>query len=859
MKKRLLFTVMFICCAIFSIYAQGENPVSTEDALREAITDAIGEVTITIGNDIVISGSIKVDEEKKITIEGQGKILSVTEPGVSAYRIFEVDGEGSVLNLKDLTLEGGDLGDNDNGSSNGGAISVTDKASLVLECVTITKAKGYYGGGIYVYEGFLEVKGASEFTDNEAYNRGGAIYVESANANIGISSESKFDSNKAKVAGGALYLALSEGEIKIGDDSGSPVQFSANTALSKSRGGGAVFITQAHPEKDLTITIKADFQENQCLEGTGCNYTEEGKQGCFDRQGGACYIYGGSLLTVKEGSVFNKNRADGGGAMYLHEVKEAVFEEGILFTENSGIYAGAICFYKSEVEINKATFAGNFVTGNGQKTDNGNGSAIFNEETKLTIKGSTFDNNRIEHTNKTGGMGAISSVINCDLTLQDCTFSNNKSIYGGAVVNGSKLTIIDCDFQDNTATLCGGAVYNYYQGELTITNTLIAGNKADAGGGLFSGVGDERAIVLTNVTMADNVATTTGGGVYIGGKVNLTIDNSIVWGNIANDGNIINKTDDIPITYTNSLVEDITDDQNGNLEGIPANKPIFVGESGGDPYYDLDINNPYGILNMGVYAPNYVYLVYHSNFGTDQSVAHRFSSETTSETVKSYQALEFTNRSGYRFLNWNDEANRGGTAYRTGETINLTDGNIYHLYAQWSRIETDPDPEPEITTYSITYEANAGGELTVTYQGESITSGASLNAGSSVTVTATPTFAGVVLESLTVNGTKIESGSTVVINSNTQIIAHFTLDGEDPDPDPENPTGNAVIDDALKVWSATGQLHIETAAPTDIMIYSVTGKLMGKYRVNGMENITMPASVYIVKAGTETRKIVVAD
>jgi len=170
---------------------------------------------------------------------------------------------------------------------------------------------------------------------------------------------------------------------------------------------------------------------------------------------------------------------------------------------------------------------------------------------------------------------------------------------------------------------------------------------------------------------------------------------------------------------------------------------------------------------------------------------------------------------------------------------------------------SEPDPDPEVTTYTVTYESNTGGDLTVTYQGTAITSGASVNAGSSVTVTATPTFGGVILESLTVNGNRIESGSTVVINGNTQIVARFTLDGEDPDIDPGLPTGNVAINDMLKVWSVAGQLHVETSMPTEVMIYAVTGKLMGKYHVNGMESFTMPPAIYIVKAGVETKKIIV--
>jgi predicted outer membrane repeat protein len=56
---------------------------------------------------------------------------------------------------------------------------------------------------------------------------------------------------------------------------------------------------------------------------------------------------------------------------------------------------------------------------------------------------------------------------------------------------------------DNRAAVGGGAIY-CYDGALTITNSRLAGNRADTGGAIYN---DGCVVTIQNTTFQDNQAT----------------------------------------------------------------------------------------------------------------------------------------------------------------------------------------------------------------------------------------------------------------------------------------------------------------------------------------------------------------
>ena len=78
----------------------------------------------------------------------------------------------------------------------------------------------------------------------------------------------------------------------------------------------------------------------------------------------------------------------------------------------------------------------------------------------------------------------------------------------------------------------------------------------------------------------------------------------------------------------------------------------------------------------------------------------------------------------------------------------------------------------EIETYTVTWAEPENGTLTVTADTGTLQSGATVEAGTSITVTATPDE-GYELETLTVGGKTFTSGESYVVEANTEIVATF--------------------------------------------------------------------------------------
>lgn len=129
-----------------------------------------------------------------------------------------------------------------------------------------------------------------------------------------------------------------------------------------------------------------------------------------------------------------------------------------------------------------------------------------------------------------GGM-----VIAGSPTLRNLTFANNwADSFGGGVysLNGAP-NMKSITFANNSAGDSGGGMY-HNTGNANLTNVTFHGNTAGVyGGGLKT---DLSNLKLTNATFNQNTAPSGGGAIANQGG-NPVIVNSILWGNIAGEGN----------------------------------------------------------------------------------------------------------------------------------------------------------------------------------------------------------------------------------------------------------------------------------------------------------------------------------
>jgi predicted outer membrane repeat protein len=134
-----------------------------------------------------------------------------------------------------------------------------------------------------------------------------------------------------------------------------------------------------------------------------------------------------------------------------------------------------------------------------------------------------------------GGGGAFVEA-GASLNAVAVSFRDNDVVgYGGAIYAAGDVTLTNCDVFDNYATLRGGAIHSegtaivahesrifynqakygaglYLQGgDADLTGTQVAGNFADAGGGLVVGAD----AVVTGGTISANSANTGGGGIWL--------------------------------------------------------------------------------------------------------------------------------------------------------------------------------------------------------------------------------------------------------------------------------------------------------------------------------------------------------
>ena len=96
---------------------------------------------------------------------------------------------------------------------------------------------------------------------------------------------------------------------------------------------------------------------------------------------------------------------------------------------------------------------------------------------------------------------------------------------------GGALTLNNAIITGGSGVNRGGGIYNR-SGAITLNNSAVSGNTADAGGGIFNADG---ATTLNNSTVSGNTADDDGGGIFnFDGAI--TLNNSTVSGNSAKNG-----------------------------------------------------------------------------------------------------------------------------------------------------------------------------------------------------------------------------------------------------------------------------------------------------------------------------------
>ena len=232
-------------------------------------------------------------------------------------------------------------------------------------------------------------------------------------------------------------------------------------------------------------------------------------------QGGAAIYRDGGSLTVID-SAFDGNHAPAtgqavaGGAIYGFRGGETIIV-GSTFTNNAASDGGAVGSLNADLTIIDSTFTNNAATGTGGNPGNGGcGGALYMDgrDEKTSLCGA------ILHDNTAGAIGGGFFRVSNDHTG---SFAMDRSS-----VDGNKVT----------STSDGNAGGLYLEGlALVITASTISRNEAFYNGGIWI---NTDTVDMTNVTIAENVATgSNGGGLWLGHTPTGTLRNCTIANNRA--------------------------------------------------------------------------------------------------------------------------------------------------------------------------------------------------------------------------------------------------------------------------------------------------------------------------------------
>jgi hypothetical protein len=228
-------------------------------------------------------------------------------------------------------------------------------------------------------------------------------------------------------------------------------------------------------------------------------------------------------LTIRNGRGATANDSSGAGVVLTTGAnttfKNIVIRDNVLPAaegNGAGIYSNGCSLRLEDCLIENNQVA----------SSTGDGAGVYVTGGTHTVIRTTFRNNR--HISPAansfaGGLWADNSTW----SIVGCTFEANTAWEGGGVClgGGASADIEGCRFVNNLARLGGGLWVQSTSGGATVRNVLFWGNTST---GDDSAAYAGRVVRFINCTFVGNTAANS---YVIAGAANITLDNSIIWGN----------------------------------------------------------------------------------------------------------------------------------------------------------------------------------------------------------------------------------------------------------------------------------------------------------------------------------------
>ncbi len=430
--------------------------------------------------------------------------------------------------------------------------------------------------------------------------------------------------------------------------------------------------------------------------------------GCKANTGGGLYATNQSTITINGGTISGcKASLGAGGGLYATNQSTITINNGTISGCEAGT-GGGLYADKSTVTINNGTISECSATIN-----NGGGLYATNQSTinisdgiisgckgvlgcglyatdssKITISGGTISG-------CTGLQGGGLYANNSTVTITGGTISRcNVGAGGGLFVTGSTLnieggTISECSTTFDTGK--GGGLYAEEKSTITISGGTIKDNEAAHGGGvaLTNSTVKKGEKPIRNWTVVGNKAYKTGGGIWLGEKVEWDISDRTkqIYNNqaIEHGADICLEGGNSAITLPNAANMGATYRDSGikidnwYKDDNPRYEPSESGE-----VVDAGVELKGGLSLVASYKASPVRIEIDANGGVGGS-----GSQTVQKGTN--VTLEAPTKEGHLFKGWEDEK---GNSYPAGEDgkVNITVNENMKLKAVW-----------EARTFTVTY------------------------------------------------------------------------------------------------------------------------------------------------------------
>jgi Chlamydia polymorphic membrane protein (Chlamydia_PMP) repeat len=350
------------------------------------------------------------------------------------------------------------------------------------------------------------------------------------------------------IAAAALLVGdatpLSAGGVVGNGTSGSCTETALTAALA---GGGTVTFNCGGP-KTILVTSQKTITQDTAIQGGGIITITGGlTTRLFD-------VLATASLTLNDITLdsFYKVDDNGGairssGTLLLYNVTIQTSQTGLSYCGGAIFSSGATSIFDSKFSNNTSDYGGGAIcTG-------------WNSAATVQIVKSNFNNNRTVNSALTrGNGGAIFVNTGATVTVVDSAFVGNSAQFGGAIFvrEGGIARLFgggpSLQFNANSATLSGGAIYNFGGGTLNIVNAGFVGNSAPRtfGAGEGGAIANKGTLTLNNsrfrgnegrfggavyavsgttgghatishTTFSENIAEISGGGLYAGGSTTV--------------------------------------------------------------------------------------------------------------------------------------------------------------------------------------------------------------------------------------------------------------------------------------------------------------------------------------------------